>query len=68
MTVGLAIDSDAASAQQIVQVQPLALAMDGELDPLVYLAFLFQPLGDAGLVQQIDRALFEHAARMRLRT
>ena len=59
--LGLAIDGDAASAQQIVQVQALALAVDGELHAFMHLAFLVQPLGDAGLAQQIDRALFEHA-------
>ncbi len=35
--------------QQIVQVQSLALAVDGELHTFMHLAFLFQPPGDAGL-------------------
>jgi len=57
----LPVDRDAAATGQGGHVDAMALAAEAKLDPVVNQALALQPRADAGIVQQIDAALFQHA-------
>jgi hypothetical protein len=56
----LAVDHDRA-ADQLLEVDPVPLAVVAQLDPLVDRALAVHPLADARLAQGVHRALLEHA-------
>ena len=58
--LGLAVDGDGLAGQR-AEVDANAPAADGDLDAVMHQAFAVQPLGDAGLFQQGDRSLLQHA-------
>ena len=58
--LGLAIDGDGL-ARQLAEVDAQAPAAGGDLDAVMHQPVAMQPLGDAGLFQQADRALLQHA-------
>ena len=58
---GLAVDHHLLAAGQAVHIDPVKLAADQQFDALVLQAFGMHAGADSGLVQQIDRHLFEHA-------
>ena len=57
----LSVDHDRAPAGELAERDPVALAVELELDPVVDDAFALQPVGDARLRQQLDGALLEDA-------
>ena len=59
--LGLAIDRDVLAFGQASQVDAERLAVQADAEAGVGQAFLAQAMGDAGAVQQRDRALFQHA-------
>src|SRR5581483_5806085 len=59
--LGLAVDDDAAPAGEVAERDPVPLAVELERDAVVDEALSLQALPDAGLAQQVDRALLEHA-------
>ena len=59
--LGLAVDDDRPAAGEIAQRDPVALAVEPELDPVVDEPFAQQPLSGAGLHEHVDHALLEHA-------
>ena len=59
--LGLAVDDDRPAVGELAERDPVPLAVELELDPVVDDALALQPLADAGLGEQVDRALLEHA-------
>ena len=57
----LAVDRDRPPAGQLAELDPVALTCELEVNAVMDQPFALQPLADARRVQQIDRALFEHA-------
>jgi hypothetical protein len=57
----LAVHGDGPTAGQTRQVDAMAAASERDVQPLVPHALTGEPFADAGLVHQVDRALFEHA-------
>ena len=58
---GLAVDGDRLAAAELFQIEAMKRAAEGKREAVMNQALLIQPLADAGLVQEIDHALFEHA-------
>jgi hypothetical protein len=56
----LGVDGDGL-AGQLGEVDAVAAAVEGQLETVVQGAFGAHALADAGLVQDVHRALFEHA-------
>ncbi len=56
----LAVDRDRPPAGQRAQVDAVALAVEAQLDPVVDEPLAVQPVAQAGVGQQLDRALLEH--------
>src|SRR5439155_23705803 len=57
----LSVDGDRLAAGQLAQRDPMGLPFEAEVDAVMDEALTPQPVADARLVQQIDRALLEHA-------
>ena len=57
----LAVDGDRAPAAEAGEVDAMAAAGEAQLEPLVDQAFLLQARADACLLEQVGRALLEHA-------
>jgi hypothetical protein len=57
----LAVDVDGAATRQLGQVESYAAAVDVERQPVMDHALAVQAIGQAELVQQVDRTLLEHA-------
>ena len=57
----LAVDRDRAAAGERREVDPVAAAVEPQLDPVVHEALALHPLADPGLGEQLDRAVLEHA-------
>ena len=58
--LGLAVDGDVLAGQRL-EVDAVQLAVECELDAVVRQSLAVQALGDAGLLEQLDRRLLEHA-------
>jgi hypothetical protein len=58
----LAVDRDRAAAGERGEVDPVAAAVEPQLDPVVHEALAQHPLADAGLGQQLDGAVLEHSS------
>ena len=58
---GLAVDHHALASGQPLEVDALAAAIEGQLETIVRQAFAIHARGHAGLAQQVDHTLFEHA-------
>ena len=56
----LAVDGDRPTAGEFREVDPMPCAGEGDIQPLVAQAFAIQPIADARVAQEIDRALLEH--------
>ena len=61
MSLGLAVDHDALAARETEQIDALSAAADQHLEAAVHEALAMHARTDAGLVEQIDRDLLEHA-------
>ena len=48
-------------ADELVEVEAVAAALEGQLDAAVGEALAVEPLGDAELAEQVDARVFEHA-------
>src|SRR5215210_5308554 len=57
----LAVDRDRASPGELEQVDAVALPVEPQLDAVVDHPLPLHPVADARLVQQVDRALLQHA-------
>ncbi len=57
----LAVDRDRPATRQLGHVDVVPLSSESEVEAVVAQAFAPEPRAHADLVQQIDRALFEHA-------
>ena len=57
----LSVDDDRAPVGQLGQRDVMALAVELEIDPVVDDSLAIHPLSDAGVPEQLDRALLEHA-------
>ena len=57
--LGLAVDGHDLAGGRF-HVDAMTRAAERQLDAVVDQAFAVQPLGDAGFVQKIDRALLQH--------
>src|SRR5215469_9756529 len=56
----LAVNRDRAPARQFLEVDAMPATVEGEIDPAMFEPFALQPIAEASLDQQIDRALFQH--------
>ena len=57
----LAVDRDPLAAGEGREVDPVPGAAEANLDPLVDQGLAVHPLAEAGLVEDVDRPLFQHA-------
>src|SRR5690606_19313247 len=59
--LGLAVDGDTLAARQAREVDAPASAVGEQLEAVVDEPFAMQALADAGLVEEVDRHLLQHA-------
>ena len=59
---GLAVDGDRLAAAQVFQIEAMERAAESEREAVMDETFVIQAFADAGLVQEVDHALFEHAS------
>jgi hypothetical protein len=57
----LPVDGDGAAPRELRQIDPVPAAAEGEMNALVTHPLALQPRADAGVRQQIDGPLLQHA-------
>jgi hypothetical protein len=57
----LGVDGDRSAAYEVVEINAVRLSVEAELNAMMHLAFVREPLANATGFQQIDRRLLEHA-------
>ena len=57
----LPVDRDPAPVGELAERDPVALAVEAQLDPVVHEALALEALAHAHLLEQVHRSLLEHA-------